>query len=61
MRSRDIEVRKVGAVGLMNIVVAVVQGAVRGCDHWREDMFRSLLVRLEVELVQYAAEDAPLE
>ena len=61
MRSRDIEIGEVGAVGLVDVVITVIQGAVRGCDHGREDMLRALLIRLEVELVEYTAEDAPLQ
>ena len=60
MRTRDIQVGKVGAVTFVEVVVAIVGGVVARGYHRREQVPGFLRVWLEVELVEDAAEDADM-
>lgn len=56
----DVEVGEVGAVGFVQVVVAVVGGVEGGGDHRRKEVAWSAFVLLEEDLVDEAFEDAPL-
>ena len=58
MRSRDIQVGEVGAVGFVEVVIAVVEGVVTARDQWREEVFRLLWCWLEIELVEDASQNS---
>jgi hypothetical protein len=56
----DVEIGEVSAVGLMEIIVAVVRSVEGRGDHGRKEIARSTLLLLEEDLIDETFEDAPL-
>ena len=61
MGAGDVEVGEVGAVGFVQVVVAVVGGVEGGGDHGGEEVAGGAVLLLEEDLVDEAFEDAPLQ
>ena len=60
MSASDVEIGEISAVGLVEVVVAVVRSVEGGGDHGRKEIARRALLLLEEDLVDEAFEDAPL-
>ena len=60
MSASDVEIGEVSAVGLMEIIVAVVRSVEGRGDHGRKEIAMRALLLLEEDLVDEAFEDAPL-
>ena len=60
MRSRNVEIAEVGAVGFVEVVVAVVRSVVAARYHRGEQVFRFLRSGLEIELVEDSAKNSDM-
>lgn len=58
MGAADVEVGKVGRVGLVQVVVGVPWRVSAAGDDWGEEVFGGLLGGLEVDLIENTPEDA---
>jgi len=60
MRARNIHVGKVGAIGLVQVVICLEERSMRRCDHRLKERMRRNRGRLKVYLVNERAKDAYL-